>query len=846
MRDQAGRQGFCDVPRGRAGQITGARTLWIFRKYPLACRFAAFVILPLLLAGALVYHRALKSLPTNDGVVTLAGPTGEIRIVRDARGVPSIHAKTDRDAFFAMGYVHAQDRLWQLEVQRRVATGTLSEVFGKASLEQDIWFRTLGLARSAHAAFDALPIHARESLQAYADGINAWIAEGHALPPEFAMLGVRMRPWSPYDSLAWAKVFALNLGGNHRRELERLLVAQAVGPARMRDLFGDPPGTDSKASAAWAASSPAGLAQYVALQHTLEVDLGIGGRSVGSNAWAVSPAHSANGQALLANDPHLALQMPSLWYMAAMRGDRLDVAGATLVGLPVVIFGHNRDIAWGGTNLMADVQDLYLEQVRPGDDGQYAVDGGWAAFEQHEESIVVRRDFPAFLRSELKPVRIRVRSSRHGPIVTDSYPAIGQPAALRWTALDADDTSYAAFLDLDYATDFTSFNGALAQLVAPALNFVYADRRGNIGSVAAGRVPVRSNGDGTLPVPGWNSSYEWRGTIPFAEMPREYNPACGYVVSANTDPAPDGYRYLISRDWAPPARADRIGKVLSGAVAAGRRLGVADMAALQGDEHSEPARRLVQRLLALDPGSDARRRTAFGFLRGWQGDMRADSQAATIFNAWVRQLRRRLVGDELKGYWNVHGVSSYLSDVVDNIDVATLDRLLGEPSGAWCDDRSTPGVVETCGQTSMAALDDALQELMRIDGDSSMESWQWSRLHRTAYLHVPFSGVNILRSVFDRYAGNGGSPDTVNVANYVFDGDHGYVQTFGAGFRQIVSFGPAGPIYQYMNSTGQSGNVASKHYADMVDAFRDVRYATMSAADKRATLTLLPRKGSAP
>jgi penicillin amidase len=820
--------------------------LWIYTKYPLAIRFAVFLMLPLLVVAALVYHRVQQSLPVSEGVVLLSGPSHDIRIVRDAQGVPAIFASTDHDAFFAMGYVHAQDRLWQLEVQRRIASGTLSEIFGKASIEQDIWFRTLGLERSAHAAFEALPTDARDSLQAYTDGINGWLAQGHTLPPEFAMLDVHMRRWTVYDSLAWSKVFALNLGGNHRRELQRLLVAQAVGAARMRDLFGDAPRDDSDALDAADGASRLGFARYVSLQSSLESELGVGGRAVGSNAWAISPALSANGNAQLANDPHLALQMPSLWYMASMHGARIDVAGATLVGLPVVIFGHNHDIAWGGTNLMADAQDLYLEQARPGDDDYYAVGEGWAAFEERDELIAVRRDFPAFLRSELKPIRIRVRATRHGPIVTDAYPGVDQPAALRWTALDSNDTSYAAFLDLNYASDFGSFNDALGHLVAPAMNVVYADSHGNIGAVAAGRVPIRAQGDGTLPVPGWDSLHEWTGQVPFESMPKEYNPARGFVVSANTDPAAPGYGYLISKDWAPPARAERIAEVLGAARSHGSKLGITEMAALQGDLHSEPARRLVRRLLAVEPGIDQRRQSAYAFLRTWTGEMRADSQAATIFNAWVRHLRKRLVGDELAGYWDGHGVNGSLADVVDNLDVATLDRLLGESSAIWCDDRSTPDVVETCAQTVTSSLDDALRELTRIDGDRSMKDWAWSRLHRTAYLHVPFSGVNVLRSLFDRHVGNGGSPDTVNVANYAFDGDRGYAQTFGAGFRQIVSFGPSGPTYRYMNSTGQSGNVASPHYDDMVGPFRDVRFIALGESGAGSTFVIRPLERETP
>ncbi|WP_325279536.1 penicillin acylase family protein [Tahibacter sp.] len=805
-------------------------------------RLVVFVVFPVL---ALIAHQGWQlrqSLPQVSGNVAVPRLARPASIVRDAQGVPRIVARSDADAFFAMGYVHAQDRLWQLELQRRIAQGRLSEVFGKSSIDQDIWFRTLGLRRSAESAWSALSPDAQRSLQAYSDGINAWIASGAALPVEFRMLGIAPEPWTVYDSLAWIKVFALNLGGNYRREVERLLVSQVVDREKFALLFptGAPPSTV-------AALDPANVARFAAFarfQDSLETQLHLGGRYVGSNAWVVSGKLGAGGAALMANDPHLGLQIPSLWYMASIKGDRIDAQGATLVGLPVVIFGRNASVAWGGTNLMADAQDLYLEQVDAADAGRYLVDGKPEAFVVRDEYITVRQDFPSFLRSPLQPLHVRVRESRHGPIVSDMFDVFEQPAALRWTALDPGDTSYEAFYGLNYASDWTSFQQALKSQVAPALNLLYADSAGNIGYIAAGRMPVRKNGDGTLPVPGWNDDYAWTGEIPFDRWPRRYNPEEGFLVSANEKPVGDDYPWLISQDWASPARAERIAALLREAVSAGRTLDVAAMQRIQADTRSAPAQRLLARLLKHEPNNDQQRR-AFDLLRAWNGDMARDSRAATIFNAWMRELRRELLSDDLRGFWNKERESRYMKGVADNVELDTVDRILAGGDSAWCDDQATPAR-ETCDDAIDASLNDALWEVLKFRGDESMGDWAWEDVHETVYRHVPFSDVNVLRSVFERRIGNGGSPDSVNVASFSLDKSRGYVQDFGAGFRQVVALGAGKVEHRYMNSTGQSGNVVSTHYDDMVRPFRDLEFLSLDpAAAGVDTLTLTPAAAAA-
>lgn len=823
----------------------------MLRRQPLLARILGFVVVPIVIAVSAGWWHLRGSLPQDQGSLEVEGLQGAVSIERDGHGVPRVIARSDRDAYFAIGYLHAQDRMWQLELQRRMAQGRLSEVLGKDAVQQDIWFRTLGLARSANDAWDALSPEARASLQAYADGVNAWLDSGPVLPVEFVALGVQPERWTVYDSLAWSKVFALDLGGNYRREIDRMLAAQLLDPARLHTLFPPAPtsvaggaaqdGAQEEETAPAPTPDPVALEGYARMAEflaRLQQRTGLGGRFVGSNAWAVSSKLAGGESTLLANDPHLGLQMPSLWYMAALKGDRLDVSGATLVGLPLVVFGRNANIAWGGTNLMADSQDIYLEQVKPDDASRYLADGEWVPFLQREELIRVRESFPAFLHAPIKPLRISVRATRHGPVINDMFQVFDQPASLRWTALDRDDTSYEAFYRLGYARDWSEFDAALGHLVAPALNMLYADRRGHVGHLAAGRIPVRAAGDGGAPVPGWNDEYAWTGSVPHEEMPRFYDPPSGYVASANNDPTPPGYGRLISNDWAPPTRVQRIGQMIGDAVAAGEPVDLALMQRMQADRHSAAALRLLEVLMEYPPGNDAQR-VAHDALREWDGRMDRDSHAATLFNAWLRQLKRHLVGAAFQGYWNRSRQTRVLQGMIDGIDPDTVAAMLSGRSGQWCRDREGSQPVP-CAEVADAALDDALRELRKMAGDSR-DGWAWGDVHETVYRHVPFSDVNVAKVWFERRISSGGSPDTLDVADYAL-GEHGsYEQTFGAGFRQVFELSPDSTVHLQMNSTGQSSNAMSPHYDDMIEAFRDVSYLPMAdAGDDRRRLQLVP------
>lgn len=810
----------------------------MFQKYPLIWRLMLFVVAPACLCFAVVAHHLRESLPHQDGELVVAGLDAPVSVVRDAQGVPTIRARSDRDAFFAMGFVHAQDRMWQLELQRRMAAGRMAELFGKGAVQQDIWFRTLGLRDSATEAIKQLTPEALDSLKAYAAGVNAWLGTKPVLPVEFQLLGVTPESWSVQDSLAWVKMLALNLGGDHRREIERLLVGQRVGFDHLPVLF---PLHERTAETQTTALQPDQVSAFESLRGLLdriEHELQLGARFAGSNAWAVSGRYAAGG-GLIANDPHLGLQIPSLWYMATLNGERINVSGATLVGLPLVLFGRNESVAWAGTSLMADVQDLYLEQVKPDDPDFYRTSEGWSRFGVREELIEVRQDFPAFMRNPIRPLKVRVRSTRNGPVITDVMRALDQPAALRWTALDGDDTSYEAFFQLNYSSDWNSFEAALSKLVAPAMNMLYTDRAGNIGHLVAGRIPLRGVGNGLLPVPGWDDASRWTGAIPFAALPRRFNPPEGYLVSANNNPVDNAYPYLISHEFASPARADRIARLLRERIDTGRPLDVNDLARIQGDTVDESAQRMAARVGRLT-GDDPLSKRALALISAWNGDMRRGSPAATVFVAWMEQLRVRVLGDELRGWWSAGRVGRQADAVAVGLDLDTLLGVLDADGGSWCDDVSTRSRVETCDEVLLGALHAALSELLKLDHDESMQDWAWGDVHHTVYRHMPFSGTSILRGLFERRISNGGSPDSINVSGFSRD-TTGFVQDFGAGFRQVIGFSEHGAQHLYMNSTGQSGNVFSPHYDDMVEPFRDLKFHQIGDGSGQRVLSLRPK-----
>jgi penicillin amidase len=823
--------------------MIGARTvLSVFRRYPLVSRLVIWILLPLLFATLYASHCLRSTLPLTAGSTRVAGLSAPVTIARDSHGVPTIEASSDADAFFGLGFAHGQDRLWQLELQRRIANGRLSEIFGREAVPEDVYLRTLGLGDAARASWSSLDKDARSSLEAYSKGVNAAIATQRRLPVEFEVLGVHPEPWTPYDSLAIMKLFALDLGGNHQLELQRLFARTLTTPERLRELFqmssAGAPGVRpaGSAGATTTRDQRAALASLLDVRSAVERQLSLGGPYVGSNAWVVSGRYTASGKPILANDPHLSLQIPSIWYAVRLRGDRLRVEGMSIPGLPAVMLGRNDRIAWGATSMMADTQDLYLEEVDIADPNRYRHGDQVHLFETRTEVIRIQSDFPSALNKPLEPVRVRVRTSMHGPVISDISPAMKQTIAFRWVGLDRDDTSYQAFLRLNYARDWNEFRAALGGLVAPALNMLYADVDGNIAYLGAGRIPIRGSGQGAEPGAGWDPAFDWTGYIPTDALPQAFNPKEGFIVSANNKPVGDDYSYFISSDWAPPARAERIGALLRERISTGKRFAAHDMGAIQTDTLDLEVRALLPVLLAVQPGS-ARQAEAIARLKEWHGDMARDSVAASIFHAWVRHLKLELFNEALTPGWQDRAQAGQMKAVINAVDPAQLARIVGTTIDPWCADAGgKPG--DRCERALRASLVDALRELEKLADSRDMDDWRWGKIHRAAYIHKPFGQFRMLDRLFNCQVGTGGSSNAVNVASATYDENKGYLQYFGATMRQIMELGADGAPHLYMNSTGQSGNVVDGHYDDMVKPFARGEYLDLSSAGAGPATTL--------
>ena len=788
-------------------------------------RFLIFIILPISLVIGYYYSTMNFGLPQVRGVINVEGIVSDVQISRDEHAAVYIKADSDEDVFFGLGFAHAQDRLWQLELQRRIAQGRLSEVFGVSSVRIDAQMRTLDLYQSALSAWEALSPQAQASLTAYSAGINALLKTTDSLPIEFSLFDITPEPWTELDSLAWIKVFALNLSSHMWNDITRFLAKSYLTNAQGAELFAGYPKDGPVTVTSTETTTVETLTAMVELQDELQQNLKIGGEFVGSNAWVISGQLTDNGQAILANDPHVGIQMPSIWYMANLKGAQINASGMSIVGLPVIIFGRNQKIAWGGTVMMLDAHDFYFEQVNASNAKQYLNNGQWLDFDTQKHHIKVRPEIPLMLREAIKPVEVVVRTTIRGPVVSDVFGLSDQPVSLRWTALDQNDTSYETFFRLNYANDWGEFKSALSHHGAPALNFLYADQAGNIGYLGAGKNPIRAKGQGQIPVMGGASEYDWTGYVPAADWPQSYNPERGYIVSANNKVISDDYPYHISYDWAPPDRAKRIEQLISQELNTNNSLSLDYMKKIQGDTVSYGAVGLLT-LLKSAPMESRQQKLAQQYIAKWSGDMEASSQGASIFYNWARQLRIVLFKDELSvpfGRTRQRGrlKRSYMSTSYNQIEAALT------PGGAeWCDDISTK-IQESCQWVMQHALDLAIKDLTKLAG-SDMDNWTWGDLLTTVYSHIPFSQVNLLKPFFERRISSRGGPNTVNVSSPIFVESEGFEQSFGAGFRQIIGFGVQHVDHLYMNSTGQSGNVFSRHYDDMVEPFRDVRYVDLN------------------
>jgi penicillin G amidase len=787
----------------------------------------ALIGLVLVAAGVTVVLRG--SLPQLSGRVAVPGISRPIEIERDRSGIPHIYAESDLDAYFGLGYAHAQDRLWQMEMSRRAGSGTLSEVFGTKTLENDRFFRTLGIRRAAAENVEHLDAKTRDILKAYAEGVNAYLRGAWILPPEFLFFRHKPAPWAPVDSLVWLKMMAWSLSGNLWDELLNVRLRHRLTQQDAEDLLPPYPGDEAR----WPPDLDAVVGPLdAAAAALLESAPGGATPGVGSNAWVVDGTRTESGKPLLANDPHLMLSAPSVWYFAHLHAPGLNVIGATLPGLPTVILGRNDRVAWGYTNTRPDTQDLFVEKTLPGDPSRYSTPEGPRAFDTVHEIIQVKG---------APEEELRVRVSRHGPVISDVYPAVraAMPMdtvlALGWVGLRADDLTLQFTVKAATAGTGDDLSRAACDFHSPQQSIVYADVDGEIGFVAAGRVPVRRADNDTLgliPVPGWLERYDWTGFIPCEELPRDAGKSSGKLVTANQKITPDGYRYWMNGAWAPPYRAHRISALLD----ATARHTVPDFMRIQTDVKDPTAEELLPRLLQIEP-EDAEQAAILERMRRWDAEMARDRPEPLIFAEWVRQLSGLMYRGKLGDF----------ADEVSDYNPRFLVKVLTDTStqARWCPEEPA-GEANRCAGRVRRALALALERLDAAYGRDPSK-WSWGAAHTATFTHQTLGRLPLLSRLLNPRTASSGGQETVSVSAYYYDEvDAAYVTASAPSFRAIYDFSDLERSV-YVLSPGQSGHPLSPLYKDMIAPWSEGLYVPMVtersviAKSSSGTLTLLPR-----
>lgn len=762
--------------------------------------------------GGWIYWRVHVCLPRLDGTLHLQGIHSKVEVQRDARGVPYIRAASLEDLAFAQGYVTAQDRLWQMDLSRRIAQGRLSELFGSRTLHTDIENRTLGMKQAAERGVNELDPEERNLLRGYAQGVNAFISTHQdRLPIEFLLLRYHPEPWQESDSLEVALNMARLLNTSWPDELMRERVRRKLGNAQLEnDIFParsplDRPVAESPSGA----PAPAGLrrarppastsiprrflqppreiaaplkANLAGIDSMLQaLDTSSSYTGVGSNNWVVSGTHTRSGKPLLANDPHLPYSVPGIWYMVHLEAPGLDVSGVSIPGLPMVIIGHNRHIAWGVTNTGPDVQDLYEEAFNPQNPHQYSYNGQWVEDSERTERIKVRG----------KPDdALLVKSTPHGPILPDTG---SRQFALAWTAL-LPGALHFPFLKIDEARNWNEFRDALRGFAGPMQNFVYADTEGDIGFYAAGWVPIRKSGDGSVPVSGSSDDHDWLGMVPFQDLPHAYNPKSGILATANSRVVPEDYPYFITSTWGEPYRTARIYQLLE----AGKSFTVADMLKIQMDLHPLDDEWLRERLIAaanqyLPREPDVR--FAIEKLRAWDGEATADSAATLVCELTKPALLHRILaprlGDDLSVY-HCPMSTVFLQNVIDN----KLERWL--PPGD-----------SNFNETLMNSLEEAVRQIPRAVATDDHNAWKWGNTIPLTFRH-PLGGA--LRPL-GRLLNVGPFPQS-GTANTIKRATLGV----GPSMRMVVDLGDLDSSVQNV-TLGESGQPFSPYYKDQFEAW---------------------------
>ena len=846
------------------------------------------LVLVLVVGGVGLFgvHTVRDSFPQTSGEIT-ADVTAPVAVKRDSLGVPQIYAENISDLFFAQGFVHAQDRFWEMDVRRHITAGRLSEMFGESQIETDSFLRTLGWRKIAEQEMGMLSDRSQLILDAYSAGVNAYISNrsGSELSLEYSVLSIQnpdytIEPWVPADSVAWLKALAWDLRGNMTDEIYRAIMSASVGVAETEKLFPAYPFAEHRpiveigavvdgvfnqdaqadgsvigASASYSARQIEALERVAGMEATLGVWLGESGKGIGSNSWVIAGDKTESGMPLLANDPHLAPAMPSLWYQAGLRCQVLtpecnyDVSGWTMAGLPGVFIGHNNNIAWGFTNLGPDVTDLVLHQVT-GD--TYLLDGAQVPMTTRTEEIKV---------AGADPVVITVRETVDGPLISDvngittytsvgadspvpapgsaSIPGVtperadGYSVALRWTALTPRNT-FDAFDVLNTAQNWDDFREAARLLAVPSQNLIYADKQGVIGYQAPGVIPIRENYTGKWPVPGWDSRYSWAGYVPFDALPTVTNPPEKWIVTANQAVIGPDYTYFLTDDWAYGSRSQRIVDLIETTTSAGAVMTAERMQSIQMDNSNKLAEFMVPRLESVPIPEEVSE--AYSLFADWDYTQPVDSAAAAYFNAIWRHMVLRMFDAATESEDITASGGDQFWQVIKNI--------WDTPDDFWWDDKSTP---EVEGRDAMlaTAMIEAQAELNELQGDSPAD-WNWGGIHTLTLTNQTLgaSGIGPIESLFNRGPIEVSGGDSIVNANG-WTPSEGYGVTWVPSMRQVIDLSDFDNS-TWVNLTGNSGHAFNSNYSNQIDAWRDGQQFpwafTAEAVNESttSTLTLVP------
>ena len=826
------------------------------------------IVLVITLTGLTTYT-VRKSFPQENGSIAIPGLEGEVKVLRDEWGIAQVYAASDHDLFLAQGYVTAQDRFWQMDFWRHIGSGRLSEMFGESQLEKDRFLRTMGWKKIAEQEFaETLDDSTKANLQAYAEGVNAYLEthQGSALSLEYAVLKLLNRdyspePWQPIHSILWGKVMAYDLSTNLGDEIERTILLKSFPKSRVDELFPAYPqdfpvilpefklaektqedleNTSLPSLLALKDITPE-LKSIATNMGGIEEILGATGMGVGSNSWVISGKRTATGKPILADDPHLAVQMPSIWYEIGLHCTTgitnncpYNVTGFSFPGVPGIIVGHINRIACGVTNVMSDTMDLYIEKINPQNPNQYEMNGKWVDMQLVKEEIKV---------ASQEPVNQIVRYTQHGPIISDVFSPLQKfdenssvqiprnyAVSLRWNALEPS-RLIAATQEINRSQNWQDFRAAASKFEIAAQNLIYADVDGNIGYQMPGKTPIRKKGDGRYPVPGWNNQYDWQSYIDFEELPHSFNPQQGYIITANNAVVDESYPYIITKDWVRGYRAKRIDEIISNTKSP---LSLADIELIQADNLDLNARDLIPIIQSMtfdNPVVENARQ----LLLNWDLKLEIKSPESAIFETFWKKLLTLTFNDELPSDYRPDGSDRWY---------AVVKNLAAQPNNLWWDNRNTPEL-ENRDEIFKLAFIEAVDELENSLG-SNTEKWNWGKLHQINFRNVTLvkSGVFLIEKLFNRViykaAGDG---ETVN-ANRWKANQSSFEVTHIPSFRMILDLAEFDNS-QAIHSTGQSGHAFNRHYTDMIEPWRNVEYHSMlwgdEKIDEKAESTLLLR-----